>query len=265
MSQQGIVGRVMQLARANVNAVIDSAEDPQVTLDDLVFDYRAHIAGAEQAITQTVANLRMIEQDLKEDSRAAQQWGKKAQAASKKADELRAAGHKKDADKFDDLARVALERQLTVQNDVATIQHTIDAQNESLAKLKSGLDQMKGKLSDLRRKGNGRAARSRTGRANSRPRKTTRRIDILDPASEVGRFEEKVQREEARLGQRGRLAASSLDEQFDGLAEPGNRAEVDRRLQALKAARGSAARGTATGASAGRRPAHAGRAKAGVR
>ena len=41
MSQQGIVGRVMQLARANVNAMIDSAEDPQMMLDQLVRDYSA--------------------------------------------------------------------------------------------------------------------------------------------------------------------------------------------------------------------------------
>ncbi len=256
MSQQGIVGRVMQLARANVNAVIDSAEDPQVTLDNLVFDYRAHIAGAEQAITQTVANLRMIEQDLKEDTRAAQQWGKKAQAASKRADGLRAAGHTKDADRFDDLARVALERQLTMENDVATIRHTIDAQNESLAKLKSGLDQMKAKLSDLRRKGGGQAARSRTAETGSRAgQAASRRIDILDPASEVGRFEEKVQREEARLGRRGKLAASSLDEQFERLADPANGAEIDRRLKTMKGARDSAARESAFRDSAARRPA----------
>ena len=253
MSQQGIVGRVMQLARANVNAVIDSAEDPRLAVDNLVFDYRAHITGAEQAITQTVANLRMIEQDLKEDTKAGQQWGKKAQAVSTKADELRASGRKKDADKFDDLARIALERQLTVENDVATIQHTIDAQNESLAKLRSGLDQMKAKLSDLKRKGSGAAARSRTGRTDSRPRQASRRVDILDPASEVGRFEEKVRREEARIGGRDKLAASSLDKQFDGLAEPGNRAEIDRRLRALKA-----------GQEPARRPGHSGRAKAAV-
>ena len=93
MSQQGIVGRVMQLARANVNAMIDSAEDPQVMLDQLVRDYSAHISAAEQAIAQTIANLRMIEEDQKEEAKAAQQWGKKAAAASKKADELRSAGN----------------------------------------------------------------------------------------------------------------------------------------------------------------------------
>jgi len=240
MSQQGIVGRVMQLSRANVNAVLDSAEDPQVMLDSLVFDYSAHIAGAEQAIKQTVANLRMIEQDLKEDARAAQQWGRKAQAASKKADELRSSGRKKDADKFDDLARVALERQLTVQNDVATIQHTIDAQNESLAKLRAGLDQMKVRLTELKRKGS-----SRPSRPHPRSPNGNGRFDILDPSSELGRFEEKVRREEARAGGQAKLSASSLDRQFAGLTDPGNRAEIERRLQALKTGRAPATRRTA--------------------
>jgi phage shock protein A len=279
MSQQGIVGRVMQLARANVNAVLDSAEDPRVMLDDLVFDYSTHIAGAEHAITQTVANLHMIEQDLKEDARAAQQWGKKAQAASKKADELRGSGRTKDADRFDDLARIAIERQMTVQNDVSTIQRTIDAQNESLAKLKAGLDRMKVKLSELKRRGTGTGTRGAPGRrtaapgAGAGPRSSdaSDRIDILDPASEVSRFEEKVRREEARAGGRSKLAASSLDRQFMALDDPANRAEIEQRLQALKAGRGPAGRkpahsqrGKASRVSAGRRPARAERTRAGV-
>jgi len=132
MSQQGIVGRVMQLARANINAMIDSAEDPQKMLDQLVQDYSVHISAAEQAIAQTIANLRMIEEDQKEEAKAAQQWGKKAAAASKKADELRAAGStQQEADTFDDLARVALERQMAAESDVVTVQHTIDAQCNS--------------------------------------------------------------------------------------------------------------------------------------
>ena len=35
---------------------------------------------------------------------------------------------------------------MTAEHDVVTVQHTIDAQNESVAKLKTGLDQMKSKL-----------------------------------------------------------------------------------------------------------------------
>jgi phage shock protein A len=240
MSKQGIVGRVMQLARANVNAMIDSAEDPQKMLDQLVRDYSANISEAEQAIAQTIGSLRMIEDDQAEDAKAAQQWGKKAEAASKKADELRTAGNASEADKFDDLARVALERQMTAENDVVTVQHTIDAQNESVEKLKTGLSQMKIKLSDLQHKRNSLVARSSSAQAQNRMQEAVRSIDIMDPASEVGRFEEKVRREEAKVRGQEELSASSLDAQFASLDDADNQAEIENRLKALKAGRAMA-------------------------
>jgi phage shock protein A len=241
MSQQGIVGRVMQLARANVNAMIDSAEDPQKMLDQLVRDYSVHISAAEQAIAQTIANLRMIEEDQKEEAKAAQQWGKKAAAASKKADELRASGGtKQEADTFDDLARIALERQMAAESDVVTVQHTIDAQNESVGKLKTGLDQMKIKLHDLKRKRDQLVARARSAEAQGRIQQAVKAIDIMDPSSEVGRFEEKVRREEARVRGHEELEASSLDAQFAGLDHDADKAEIESRLKALKAGRSAA-------------------------
>jgi phage shock protein A len=249
MSQQGIVGRVMQLARANVNAMIDSAEDPQKMLDQLVRDYSAHISAAEQAIAQTIANLHMIEEDQKEEAKAAHQWGRKAQAASKKADELRGAGRVKEADTFDDLARVALERQMTAESDVVTVQHTIDAQNESVGKLKDGLDQMKIKLHDLKRKRDNLVARSRSARAQQHVQQALKSVDIMDPSSEVGRFEERVRIEEARVRGHEELEASSLDAQFAGLEDADNKTEIESRLKALKSGR-AAARKTGTRAKA---------------
>ena len=231
----------MQLARANINAMIDSAEDPQEMLAQLVRDYSAHISAAEQAIAQTIANLRMIEEDQQEEAKAAKQWGKKAAAASKKADELRAAGApRKEADTFDDLARVALERQMAAESDVVTVQHTIDAQNESVGKLKTGLDQMKIKLHDLKRKRDNLVARARSADAQGRIQQAVTAIDIMDPSSEVGRFEEKVRREEARVRGHEELEASSLDAQFAGLDNDADKAEIESRLKALKAGRSAA-------------------------
>lgn len=108
MSKQTILGRVTQLAKANINALLDQAEDPQKMLDQLIRDYTNNISEAEQAVATTIGNLRMLEADHKEDVEAAAEWGSKALAASKKADELRAAGGAADADKFDNLAKVAL-------------------------------------------------------------------------------------------------------------------------------------------------------------
>ncbi|MEK6344581.1 MAG: PspA/IM30 family protein, partial [Curtobacterium sp.] len=39
MAKQTILGRISSLIRANVNQLIDNAEDPQLMLDQLVRDY----------------------------------------------------------------------------------------------------------------------------------------------------------------------------------------------------------------------------------
>ena len=88
MSKQSIFGRIAQLAKANINALIDSAEDPSLMLDQMVRDYTNSIAEAESAIAQTIGNLRLLEQDHAEDIANADDWGRKALAASRKADEL---------------------------------------------------------------------------------------------------------------------------------------------------------------------------------
>ena len=60
-------------------------------------------------------------------------------------------------------------------------------------------------------------------------------MNIMDPSSEIGRFEEKVRREEARARGAAELQASSLDAQFESLEDLGEQTEVEARLAALKA------------------------------
>src|SRR5690606_8200980 len=82
----------------------------------------------------TIGNLRLMEQDHKEDVEAAAEWGGKALAASRKADELRGAGSVAEADKFDNLAKVALGRQLQSEQEARTAEPTIAAQSEAVGK-----------------------------------------------------------------------------------------------------------------------------------
>src|SRR4026208_2439591 len=107
MAQTSILGRIGQLVRANISALLDSAEDPEKMLDQLVRDFTNNIEEAEQSVAQTVGNLRLLEADKREARAAQAEGGAKAAAASRKADELRAAGNAAEADRFDDLARIA--------------------------------------------------------------------------------------------------------------------------------------------------------------
>ena len=65
MSKQSIFGRIAQLAKANINAMIDSAEDPQKILDQMVRDYTENIREAESAVAQTIGTKRAISAGLK--------------------------------------------------------------------------------------------------------------------------------------------------------------------------------------------------------
>lgn len=131
MTKQTILGRVAQLAKANINALLDQAEDPQKMLDQLIRDYGNNISEAEQAVATTIGNLRLLEQDHREDVEAAGEWGIKALAASRKADELRAAGSGAEADAFDRLAKVALQRQLQAGREAKDAEPTIATQGRS--------------------------------------------------------------------------------------------------------------------------------------
>ena len=251
MVKQSIFGRMAQLAKANINSLLDQAEDPQKMLDQMVRDYTNNIAEAESAVAQTIGNLRMLQDDYNEDVKNAQDWGNKALAASRKADEYRAKGDTVDAEKFDNLAKVALQRQMTAENEAKSAEPSIASQTEVVDKLKHGLDQMKGKLNELTSKRNELVARSKTAAAQTQVHDALKSIDIMDPTSEVGRFEEKIRREEAKVRGQQELAASSLDAQFNSLEDLGEQTEIEARLAALKSGGRTQALGAGNGSAAG--------------
>lgn len=232
--KQTILGRVAQLAKANINALLDRAEDPEKMLDQLIRDYTNNIAEAESAIAQTIGNLRLAEKDQEEDKANAANWGQKAAAASRRADEYRASGETDKADKFDNLAKEALRRQIDHERQANDAEPILASQRQMVEQLKSGLDSMKGKLTELKSKRDALVSRQKLAQAQNKVHDAMGNINIMDPTSELSRFEERVRKEEAMAMGRQELDADSLEAQFAALDEPGHDAEIEARLAALK-------------------------------
>lgn len=232
--KQTILGRITQLAKANLNALLDRAEDPQKMLDQLVRDYTNSIAEAEEAVAQTIGNLRLAEKDLESDRNAAREWGIKAAAASNKAEEARAAGNSSEAEKWDNLAKVALGKQINAEESAADAEPIIASQREVVEKLKEGLNSSRDKLEQLKTKRDQLIARQRTAEAQTKLQDTVASINVLDPTSELSRFEDTVRRQEAMAQGRAELAADSLDAQFDELKDSSTDMEIEARLAKLK-------------------------------
>jgi phage shock protein A len=233
VAQTTILGRIGQLVRANVNAMLDGAEDPERMLDQLVRDFTNNIAEAEEAVAQTVGNLRLLEDDQREAREAATEWGDKARAAARKADELRQQGNA-DASKFDELARVAIRRQLSFEQQIQTFDGQITQQRDLTDQLKSGLNKLRTKREELVQKRDELVSRSKMATAQRQVQEAVREVSVMDPTSELTRFEERIRREEAMARGMAEVGASSLEEQFAELDTDEDEAEVEARLAALK-------------------------------
>src|SRR5688572_13089232 len=127
----GIMDRLSRLIRANVNDVIDRAEDPEKTLNQLLRDMYASIGTARAQVVAMVAQERELEADLAQARKLAAEWGQKAQAAVN-------AGK-------DDLAREALRRKRDNENNADLYQQQLYVQEQTVEKLKVQLRQIESK------------------------------------------------------------------------------------------------------------------------
>jgi phage shock protein A len=235
MAQSSILGRVGQLIRANINAILDSAEDPERMLDQLVRDFTDNIAEAEDAVAQTIGNLRLLEDDAKEARAASAEWGDKAKAASRRADDLRGSGNTAEADRFDELAKVAIRRQVSYENQTRTLDTQVAAQTELADKLKDGLNKLRVKREELVQKRDELVSRAKMAQAQMHVQQTIKEVSVMDPTSELNRFEEGIRRQEAMARGMEEVATSSFEEQFASLEGEEDELEVEARLAAMKA------------------------------
>jgi phage shock protein A len=234
---QSILGRMGQLVRANVNALLDASEDPEKMLDQLVRDYTGNIGEAEEAVAQTIGNLRLLEDDHSEAVEAAQEWGQKALAASRKADEMRAGGQPAEADRFDELAKIALRRQVSYEGQAQTLESQVKQQRELTEKLKDGLNKLGTKRAELVQKRDELTSRAKMARAQVQVQQAMKSVSVMDPTSELSRFEDRVRREEALARGMDEVSTTSLDEQFAQLDAGEDEVEVETRFAQLKSGR----------------------------
>jgi phage shock protein A len=234
VAQTTILGRIGQLVRANINALLDSAEDPEKMLDQLVRDFTNNIAEAEEAVAQTVGNLRLLEDDAREARGAEQDWGNKARAAARKAEEARGAGNAAEADRYDELAKIAIRRQISFEKQVGTFDTQIAQQTELTDRLKDGLNKLRAKREDLVQKRDELVSRAKMAAAQRQVQEAVREVSVMDPTSELSRFEDRIRREEAMARGMQEVAASSLEDEFAALEDGDTEAEVEARLAGMK-------------------------------
>src|SRR5262249_40211469 len=147
----GIMDRLSGLIRANVNDLLDRAEDPEKMIDQILRDMESNIGQARQQVAAMIAQEKELQADYDETTNLAIEWSAKAKRAV-------------DAGK-DDLAREALRRKRDNEENARVYQQQLGVQEQTVDKLKDQLRQLEAKYQSTMSQRDTMLARARRARA----------------------------------------------------------------------------------------------------
>ncbi|HKF48155.1 MAG TPA: PspA/IM30 family protein, partial [Terracidiphilus sp.] len=120
-----LLERVSTLIRANLNDLIDKAEDPEKMIKQLILDMENQLLQVKTQVAISIADQHVLEGKLKENAEAEKQWLRRAEMAVDKKD--------------DTLARSALERSLSYKGMAESFQQQVEDQKTQVENLKTAL------------------------------------------------------------------------------------------------------------------------------
>ena len=94
-----LLERVATLVRANLNDIIDKAEEPEKMIKQVILDMQNQLLQVKTQVAIAIADQHLLEKKQKENQEKSAEWVRKAELAVDK--------------KEDDLARAAIERSLS--------------------------------------------------------------------------------------------------------------------------------------------------------
>src|SRR5438477_7246927 len=220
----GILDRLSQMLRSNINDLISRAEDPEKMLTQILVDMRGQLAKAKQQVATAIADEKRLRDQADAEFRQAQDWEQKAMLAIKEG--------------RDDLAKQALMRQGEHVSHGQQLEQTWETHRSETEKLKNSLRDLNDKIEEAKRKKNLLVARQRRAEAQKRIAETMSSLSEKSAFEAFARMEERIEQNERQL-----KAAVEIDEevsgdtlanQFKQLERGATATSVDMRLIELK-------------------------------
>ncbi|HEY2108140.1 MAG TPA: PspA/IM30 family protein [Candidatus Binataceae bacterium] len=213
-----LLDRVATLVRANLNDLLDQAENPEKMLKQVILDMDNQFMQVKTQVAIALADLHLLEKKKNEYDQKHTDWINKAELAVDRKD--------------DQLARAALQRALSLGQLADSVARQIADQEAQVESLKSALKRLELKLSEARGKADLLIVQHRRSRAARRTR-TGQTANGGTEAFERMRFE--VAREEAVGRADGELMAEDVEARLDGLERE---QKIDSLLKQIKARKG---------------------------
>jgi phage shock protein A len=221
----GILDRFARSLKANVNGLIDKAEDPAKVIAQTIDDMQDELKKARQEHVQALASVKQLERKVAEHVKESEDWERKAMLALEHGDE--------------ELAREALRRKKKSESEAVEADRLRGQQATYAEDIKTSIDAMDKKVDELKAR--------KTSLAASVARSRTPGTDALSdgssgPASpalaKLKEMQDKIENLEAEAEAHSLLddpKRADLEERFKKLEKGDKKDQLDDEIAALKA------------------------------
>jgi phage shock protein A len=217
-----LLERVSTLVRANLNDLIDKAEDPEKMIKQVIVDMQNQLLQVKTQVAIAIADQHVLDKKRQEHADKAAEWVRKAEMAVDK--------------KQDDLARAALERSMGYEQMKGSFEQQVADQKTQVENLKSALRKLEEKLAEAQSKCDLLIAQHRRSRALTKANSAQMAVGGESNAATFDRMKNKVRHSEAVSQATAELVADDVDDRFAALEK---QEQIDKLLAELKSKRGA--------------------------
>jgi phage shock protein A len=208
------------LVRANLNDLVDKAEDPEKMIKQVILDMQNQLLQVKTQVAISIADQHVLAKRKLENEENEKQWRRRAELAVDKGD--------------DTLARAALERAMSYQATSASFQQQVDDQKTQVENLKAALLKLQQKLAEAESKSDVLIAQHRRSRALGKATDAGLAMGDDSNSAAFDRMKNKVHHSEATAQARSELLSNDVEDRFASLEK---QVEIDRLLDELKSKR----------------------------
>ncbi|HJZ50198.1 MAG TPA: PspA/IM30 family protein [Roseiflexaceae bacterium] len=212
-----IFSRVRDLLSANINAMLDNAEDPEKMADEYLRQLNNELYEAKTNVASSMADATKLNTKETQFTLETEQWATKAEAA------LRAGN--------EELAKAALARKVQASKLAAQYKEQSDAQDQQVEALQQALVQLETRIAETRAKKELIVAKKNRAQTQEAIQRTARGLGDISATDKLDRLEDRVDDRLAKAEAMAKLEGDTLENKFRDLERD---SEVDSELAELK-------------------------------
>ena len=217
-----LLERVATLVRANLNDLIDKAEEPEKMIKQVILDMQNQLLQVKTQVAIAIADQHLLEKKQKENADKTGEWMRKAELAVDK--------------KEDDLARASLERVESYRELSENFAQQVADQKAQVENLKTALRQLEQKLAEAEAKADVLIAQQRRARAVTKASDARIASGDGSKAAAFDRMKRKVAHSEAISQAKSEIAADNIEDRLRALEKQDR---IEQLLAELKTKRGA--------------------------